>query len=95
MTSRDEFVETLKKQIDEWNSQIGDMEAKMREATAEAETKYAQQIAEASKYRAEAQAKLAETMQTSHDAWEQYRASAESAFNDISEGFRKAWGRFG
>lgn len=94
MTNRDEFVETLKRQIDEWNGQITEMETKMKQATADAEAKYAGQIAEASKYRAEAQAKLAETLQTSHDTWEQYRVNTEAAFHDISEGFRKAWTRF-
>lgn len=94
MTSRDEFVDSLKGRIDDWNNQISELEGKMKSATAEAEAQYAEQIATASKYRAEAQAKLAETLKTSHDAWDQYRASTEAALEDISEGFRKAWARF-
>ncbi|MEM0906304.1 MAG: hypothetical protein AAGJ94_03000 [Pseudomonadota bacterium] len=94
MTSRDQFVETLKSQIDEWNTQIGDLEAKMKKASDDMEATYAQQIAEASRFRADAQAKLAETLQTSHDMWDKYRDGTEAAVKDITEGFKKAWDRF-
>lgn len=94
MTSRDEFVENLKSSIDEWNTQIGEIETKMSSASADAQARYAEQIAEASKFRAEAQAKLADAMKISQDAWDSYRISAEAAAKDISEGFRKAWDRF-
>jgi hypothetical protein len=66
----------------------------MKRASGDMERKYAEAIAETSRYRAEAQAKLAEGMEKSSDSWERTRTDMESAWKDISDGFQKAWSRF-
>lgn len=92
--NRDQFVETLKAQIDQWNADIAKLEARMKDASGEAERQYAEVIAETSRYRADAQARLAEGLKSSSDSWDRTRGDMETAWKDISEGFRKAWGRF-
>lgn len=92
---RNEFVETLKSQIDQWNAEIAKAEAKMKDASGETERRYAEVIAETSRYRAEAQAKLAESLKHSTDHWEKTQSDVEAAWKDISDGFRNAWKRFG
>ncbi|XWN29036.1 MAG: hypothetical protein ROR55_16115 [Devosia sp.] len=92
--NRDEFVEALKAQIDEWNSDISKMETQMKGASGEMERRYAEGVAEASRHRAEAQAKLAETLKHSTESWEQARSDMEAAWKDVSDGFLKAWRRF-
>ena len=93
--NRDEFVETLKGQIDQWNADIAKLEACMKDASGDMERQYADAIAETSRYRAEAQARLAEGLKASSDNWDRARGDMEAAWKDISDGFRKAWGRFG
>ena len=92
--NRDEFVDALKKQIDEWNADITKMEDQMKGATGEVERRYAEGIAEASRHRAEAQAKLAESLKHTTDTWEKARSDMEAAWKDVSDGFVKAWRRF-
>ncbi len=92
--TRDEFVEKLKTQIDQWNADITKTEAEMKSASGDMQQRYAEKIAEASRYRAEAQAKLAESLKHSSETWEKRRADMESAWGDIMEGFKKAWARF-
>lgn len=91
---REEFVETLKSQIDQWNSDISKLEAQMKDASGEMERHYAEAIAETSRYRAQAQERLAEGLKSSSDNWDRTRADMETAWKDIHEGFRKAWSRF-
>lgn len=92
--NRDEFVNTLKSQIDQWNADIAKLEGQMKAASGDMERKYADAIAETSRYRAEAQAKLAEGMKKSSDSWDKTRHDMEAAWKDIADGFHKAWTRF-
>ncbi|MEM8852235.1 MAG: hypothetical protein AAGD34_00955 [Pseudomonadota bacterium] len=92
--NRDEFVEALKAQIDEWNADIAKMEAQMKTASGDLERRYAEGVAEASRHRADAQAKLAESLKHTTDSWERARSDMEGAWKDVSEGFMKAWRRF-
>lgn len=93
--NRDEYVDALKAQIDQWNADIAKLEAQMKEASGEMERHYAEVVADTSRYRAQAQEKLAEGMKSSSDNWERRRQDMESAWKDITDGFQKAWSRFG
>jgi chromosome segregation ATPase len=93
MTTRDEFIETLKSKIDEWNAEITRLEAKAQKAGAEAKERYAEQINEMRKFRDDAEARLNEIMGASHDTWEKRRGELEQAWHDIRDGFSRAWSR--
>ena len=92
--TRDEFVNQLKSQIDQWNADIAKMEAQMKDTTGEVERRYAEGIAEASSQRARAQEKLAESLKYTTDTWDKARHDMEAAWKDVSDGFTKAWRRF-
>jgi predicted nucleic acid-binding Zn-ribbon protein len=94
MSTRDEYVEEAKKQLDAWNAQIGDAEAKMSAASEEAKTSYAKHLADLQRHRNEAEAKMKEAAESSAESWHKNRESLESAWKDVAEGFGRAWSRF-
>ncbi len=94
MTSRDDFVETLKAKLDEWNAEIARLEAEAGKTRAELRARYAEELAEMRRLRDEAEARLGELLNTSQEGWERRRHEMEQAWADIAEGFRRAWSRF-
>lgn len=93
MSSRDKYVEDLKRKIDEWNAEISAAELRMKSASDQAKARYAEQIAEMKKRRAEAEAKVRDALQKSTDEWENLRRDFEGAWHEIAEGFSRAWSR--
>jgi hypothetical protein len=83
---RDEYVRTLKAQIDQWNAQM----AKWSSASEEVKNKYLQQLDEAQVRRDEAIAEMKRLQGASADAWTQMMKGAESAFKNMQEAFDKA-----
>ena len=51
METRDQYVDDLKKKLDEWNEQIGKMQEQMGAASDEVRNRYEQQIEEMQAYR--------------------------------------------
>lgn len=94
MSEKDLFVEKLKAQLDEWNSEIDKMRAKARGATADAKLKYEQQIAHLQGRRDELKTKLGEIQRSSKDAWKELKDGAEKAWAAFREGLEKAKSRF-
>lgn len=94
MTDKNEFVEKLKTQIDEWNSEIKKMEAHADKAKADGKVKYEESLQKLREQRDEAQKKLQELQQSSDAAWDDMRRGAEKMWANVEEAFRKAWSRF-
>ncbi len=94
MATRDEYVEGIKKKLDEWNAEIGKAEAKFHHASAEARLHYAEQIAEMKRRQADAEEQMRKAAEKSAKDWEDGRKQFESALSDISTGFERAWSRF-
>ena len=92
--NRDEYAEALKRKIDDWNEQIGKTEVQMKEASADAQARYAEQIAEMRNFAAGAEEKMQDLVQSHSEEWEKHREKFEKAWDDIAAGFGKAWSRF-
>ena len=58
MTKRDEFVEKMKRRLDEWNAEINRLDEKVQEVKADLKEKYASQIEELRKKGDEIEKKL-------------------------------------
>lgn len=54
MSNRDLYVDKMKAQLDSWNASIDKLEAQAKNAEADAQIKYREQIAELKKHREEA-----------------------------------------
>jgi predicted nucleic acid-binding Zn-ribbon protein len=84
--NRDEYVQKLKAQIDQWNAQM----AKWEHASAELKNKYLQQLDEARVRRDEAVEEMKRLQQASADAWVQMMKGAETAFAAMQGAFERA-----
>ena len=84
--TRDEYVQKLKAQIDQWSAQM----AKWDAASQEVKNKYLQQLDEARVRRDEAIEEMKRLQGASADAWTQMMKGAETAFAAMQGAFEKA-----
>jgi hypothetical protein len=92
--NREEYVERMKHQIDEWNTKLDKWEAEVQKAQANVKTKYEAQIQALEKQRDEAVKRLNETRDASQNAWMEVSKGAESAWKTMQASFEKAWSEF-
>jgi hypothetical protein len=84
--TRDEYVQKLKAQVDQWNAQMATWE----KASEEVKNKYLQQIDEAKVRRDEAIEEMKRLQSASADAWMQMMKGAETAFAAMQGAFERA-----
>jgi hypothetical protein len=90
MNNRDEYVEKMKAQLDQWNRQSAVWEAAAREATAEARIELEKQIG-IMKSRADDLAYRMELLKAaSADAWQEIARGADEARKAMQDAFEKA-----
>ena len=94
MDNRDEYVEKLKAQLDQWNSQLATWDAATRDATADAKIELQKQMGIV-KSRADDMVYRMELMKgASADAWQEIARGADEARKTMQEAFEKARVRF-
>ena len=94
MSNRDLYVEKMKANLDAWNASIDKLEAQAKNAEADVQIKYREQIAELNKQRTAAIAKLEELRVAGDDAWEDLRTGFESAWDSMERAMKSAASRF-
>jgi len=94
MISREEYVERMKKQLDEWNAKLGEWEVEVQKAQSGAKMHYEAQIKALEKQRDETIKRLNETREASQAAWMEVSKGAESAWKAMQSSFEKAWSEF-
>jgi len=94
MRSRDEWVETAKNKLDDWNAEIDRLEEKARDARQEQEARYQRAMAELERKRAEVREKLAEIQEAGDAAWDELKDGARKSLDVLSEAFRAALEEF-
>jgi predicted nucleic acid-binding Zn-ribbon protein len=70
MSTRDQYVQKMKKQLDDLNGQIDKLGEKAKVANAELRAKYDKQMAELRKLSRAAHKKMEEIKDSSEDKWE-------------------------
>ena len=94
MSTRNEYVEQLKQNLDLWNAEISKWEAKARVAQTDLRIDYEMQLESMRQKREEATEKLKEIQASSEEAWKDLAAGAESAWAAMREAFDKATSHF-
>jgi len=94
MTTRAEYIENLKQNLDKWNTDLAKWEAKAKVAKTDMRIEYEMRLEALRKQREEAMAKLQEVQASSGEAWKDMRAGADAAWASMREAFDKATSHF-
>jgi hypothetical protein len=94
MGKRDEYVNSLKLKLDEWNADVARWEAQTRAAQASARAEYEKQLAAIRQHRDQAIEQLRKVQAASGDAWTELAQGADKAWAQMSEAFEKARAHF-
>lgn len=91
---RDEYVEKMKAQIDEWNGKLQKWEKEVDKAQSGAKAQYQTQIDAMRRQRDEAIKRLDEMHSASEAAWKDLSLGFENAWRSLADSFDKAWSEF-
>ena len=81
MSKRDEYVATMKQQLDELNAEITKLEAKTQEVKGDAREKYDKQVDNLRQESQAIQDKLEEIKAAGEDGWETLVAEVDNLWN--------------
>lgn len=93
--NRDEYVQKLKTQLDEWNAEAAKWEAKSRAAQEEMKAEYERQLALFHQRRDEGLQKMHEMQAASSAAWMELMRGTDDAWKRMQEAFNQARSKFG
>ena len=88
--NRDEYVQKLKSQIDQWNAQAAVWEAKAKQAQSKMQAEYDRQLGEFHKRRDAALAEMKRLQHASADAWQGMMQGADAALKSMQQAFERA-----
>jgi hypothetical protein len=90
MTTRDEYVEKMKAQLDRWNADIAKWEAKAQETQAGARVEYDKQLAALRQQRDQMLYQLNLLQSAAGNAWVDLVRGADAAWDSMREAIEKA-----
>jgi lipid II:glycine glycyltransferase (peptidoglycan interpeptide bridge formation enzyme) len=94
MINRDEYVQKLKSQLDQWNAEVAKWEAQAKTAQAGMQAEYQKQLALYRSRRDEAVSQLRKVQSASADAWSDMMRGTDDAWKKMQEAFNQARSRF-
>jgi len=94
MSKRDEYVDKLKAQLDQWNTEVATWEAKAQKAQANARIEYDKQLKEVRRQRDQALEQMKKVQAATGDAWVDLVRGADEASARMREAFEKARSHF-
>ncbi|KGM87563.1 hypothetical protein rosmuc_02299 [Roseovarius mucosus DSM 17069] len=92
---KETYQKKLHAQLDQWKAEIDKLQAQSREASADMQIKYQDQIKELREKRAEMAAEYDKIEAASIEAWKDFKTGADEAWDNMSKAMKSAWGRFG
>jgi hypothetical protein len=87
MSKRDEYIETMKQQLDELNSQLTDLENKGEAAQAQFKEKHEEQISQLREHYHVAVLKMGEIKSASEDKWDSMITEGEKVHKAFVHSF--------
>ncbi len=94
MTKRDEYVDKLKKQLDDWNAEAAKWEAKAKAAQAGMRADYEKQLAAFRRQRDQALDQMRQIQAASGEAWQDLVRGTDDAWARMREAVEKARSQF-
>ncbi len=87
MAKRDEYVERVKKRLDDWNADIKKLEDAYEKAETGARLRLKEQIQSLHRHREEAQAQIRRIEDAAEEVWHEIARGAEEAWRRIGDVF--------
>ena len=94
MENRDDYVQKLKKQLDDWNAEVSKWDAKAKGAQADMRDATEKQLEEFRRQRDQAMEQMRQVQNASADAWTQYIRGTDEAWAKTREAYEKAYSQF-
>jgi lipid II:glycine glycyltransferase (peptidoglycan interpeptide bridge formation enzyme) len=94
MSDRDEYVQKLKTQLDQWNAEAAKWEAKAKTAQETMKQEYEKQLGALNSRRDEALYQMKLLQGASTDAWQDMMRGADEAWKNMHEAFNRAKSHF-
>ena len=94
MVNREEYVERLKSQLDQWNAEVAKWEAKTRDAQADMRADYEKRLEEFRQQRDQAMEQMRQMQNAAGDAWVNWIRATDDAWARAREAFDKASSQF-
>lgn len=94
MMNRDEYVQKLKTQLDQWNAEAKTWEAKAKEGQVHMKAEYEKQLAALNSRRDETLYQMKLLQGASADAWQDMMRGTDAALKSMQEAFNKARSHF-
>jgi hypothetical protein len=94
MEKRDEYVERMKAQLDQWNGEIAKWEAKADIAQTEARVEYEKRLVALREQREKAMYQMKLLQSAAGDAWTEMVRGTDQAWASMREAFEKASSHF-
>ena len=95
MRVRDAYVEKIRTQIEQWNTEIDRFQAQARQAAADVKIEYVEHVANLKGRRDVLQEWLAALQGAGDETWEEQQERAEKALAGLKEALTRARSRFG
>jgi lipid II:glycine glycyltransferase (peptidoglycan interpeptide bridge formation enzyme) len=92
--NRDEYIQKLKSQIDQWNAEAAKWEAKMKQAQAGMQAEYKRQLDQFRSRRDAAMNEIKRLQGASAEAWKGMMQGADAALKRMQEAFEQARRQF-
>lgn len=93
-SNKQAYQQKLQAQLDEWSAEIDQLKAKAKQADADAQIDYNNEIETLKSYQAKADAKLSELKSASDDAWQDLKSGTEDAWKNLESAIKSATNRF-
>lgn len=93
MADKQAYEQKLQAKLDEWQANIDKLRAQAKQAGADAQIRYQDQIEDLRKRRDEMERKLKEIQNTQAAAWADIKAGVDKAWDDMSKAMQDAWSR--
>lgn len=94
MSKRDEYVEKLKTQLDQWNAEVAKWEAKAHKAQTDARVEYEKQLKGVRHQRDQALEHMKRVQAATGEAWVDLVRGADEAWAKMREALEKARSHF-
>ena len=94
MNKREQYIDKLKAQLDEWNAEVAKWEAKSRSAQADMRIEYEKQLDAFRHQRDQALEQMRKVQAATGDAWTDLVRGADDAWAKMREAFERASSHF-